>query len=709
MDITYYKNMEPLFGEWTIVRMIGEGSFGKVFEIRREDFGRTYTAAMKVISIPQSDSELRSAMSEGLDSNSVETYYRGVVNEIVDEFALMSDLKGTSNIVSYEDHKVIPRTDRFGWDILIRMELLTPLFDHIVANGMTRREIVQLGIDLCRALELCKSQKVIHRDIKPENIFISKNGHYKLGDFGIAKTVEKTNSAFSQKGTYSYMAPEVFRGESYGSSVDLYSLGLVLFRLLNHNRAPFLPLYPASMMPSDREISQQKRLSGVELPCPVNADEAMLAIIRKASAFRAEDRYASPTEMRLDLERVLEQQDRETIVCVGEMFVPVSEMPSVSKNRDVSDSNGPFVKTEPVVHKPPVAVEPPEEPEKKQKARKTSGKKKPGLWIALAAAAVVALVVGGIVFLGGGDKNKDPGAEMSDQSDTFASMLWGNYIIEDCTLNAEYSIYVTDFTNFMQSMKYEDIQDYNVSVVPYAIDVELVSEERYSEDDWEDLHQEFIGAGYKEKYWENCRKFYEMSIMRMNFCDQLGTPIYANCLYRVEGNKLFACFDYTIDDETFEVETGEWLEYTFYFKNCRLILERNGCRSEMIPKDFSKVSTSNISVDGYASDPSRTYQSIACIYAHIYKDLYTYYNIEFVDGGKAIDPLVVFNENETVTISWSGVSRYYNGRYRTFDEPGSVTTHYIYTDDYGIILVVDGEYYCYQASEEQYKDHTKAE
>ena len=52
MDINYYKQYEPIFGSWRITRQIGEGSFGKVFEIEREDFGVTYRAALKAITVP---------------------------------------------------------------------------------------------------------------------------------------------------------------------------------------------------------------------------------------------------------------------------------------------------------------------------------------------------------------------------------------------------------------------------------------------------------------------------------------------------------------------------------------------------------------------------------------------------------------------------------------------------------------------------------
>ena len=81
---------------------------------------------------------------------------------------------------------------------------------------------MKLGIDLCRSLEYCGQLHIIHRDIKPENIFVSRFGDFKLGDFGIARELEKTMSTLSKKGTYSYMAPEMYRGEQYDSRVDMH-------------------------------------------------------------------------------------------------------------------------------------------------------------------------------------------------------------------------------------------------------------------------------------------------------------------------------------------------------------------------------------------------------------------------------------------------------------------------------------------------------
>lgn len=314
MDINYYKQYEPLFGAWKIVRQIGEGGFGKVFEIGREDFGTTYKAALKVITIPQSPDEIEDVRADGMDDASIESYYYGFVQELVGEFALMAQLKGQSNIVSYEDHSVVRHPQGIGWDIFIRMELLTPLNEYLRKRSISVREVIKLGIDLCHALELCQKYRIIHRDVKPENIFVSPNGDFKLGDFGIARSVEKAASVRSKKGTYKYMAPEVFSGESYDSSVDLYSLGLVLYRLLNNNRLPFLPPAPAPITHSDYENALLKRVGGAALPMPQNASGRLGEIVLKACAHRPANRYSSPVQMRQELEAILYSREEAPLI-----------------------------------------------------------------------------------------------------------------------------------------------------------------------------------------------------------------------------------------------------------------------------------------------------------------------------------------------------------------------------------------------------------
>ena len=215
MDAEYYKKYEPVFGKWYITKQLGAGSYGKVFEIQRTDAldGTVYRGALKAITIPSSPEELQSVLDEdGLDRQGASSYFRETVVALNREIALMNKVKGHSNIVSYEDHDVIEHTDGIGWDILIRMELLTPISQYFKQfDTIPRQAVLRLGIDLCRALEVCEKYSIIHRDIKPANIFISDTGDFKLGDFGVARTASASTGASTFAGTVNYMAPEVFR------------------------------------------------------------------------------------------------------------------------------------------------------------------------------------------------------------------------------------------------------------------------------------------------------------------------------------------------------------------------------------------------------------------------------------------------------------------------------------------------------------------
>ena len=314
-----YEIGSIVFDKWKICRELGQGSYGTVYEIQREDFGGVYKAALKVITVPQSRSELQSVLDEGMTPPQAKQYFYSVVEDIGRECAIMSRLKGTGNIVSYEDHAVLRHPDGIGWDILIRMELLHPLLPYVYQHPMARRDIIRLGIDICKALELCQRYNIIHRDIKPENIFISDNGDYKLGDFGIARTIERTTSGLSKKGTYSYMAPEVYIGKKYGFSVDTYSLGLVLYRMLNKNRGPFLPQPPEAITYDNREQALARRVSGEPLPRPFYGEGRLGEIVLKACAFDPKDRYSSPQQLRQELEAIsYEAQDAALIYPNGD-------------------------------------------------------------------------------------------------------------------------------------------------------------------------------------------------------------------------------------------------------------------------------------------------------------------------------------------------------------------------------------------------------
>mgnify|MGYP000417592191 CR=1 FL=1 len=209
---------------WKIVKKLGRGGYGSVYQAQRNSAGVMEDAAIKVISFPKDKEDIEADFTDGYD------------------------------IVSCDDFATKPHEDGIGWDVFIRMELLTPLTTLIkqYAGSIPEEKVIKVGMDICSALILCESKHIVHRDIKPENIMVSEFGDYKLGDFGIARTMYHTTQA-TIAGSDRYMAPEVITRKEYGKEVDIYSLGLVLYWMLNNRKRPFID---ADYIPAMKKTSR---------------------------------------------------------------------------------------------------------------------------------------------------------------------------------------------------------------------------------------------------------------------------------------------------------------------------------------------------------------------------------------------------------------------------------------------------------------------
>lgn len=297
MDEKSLHKLEPFWNSWYVDGVIGEGSYGSVYRIVREEFGQKYFSALKIISTPKNQNELKQVMMEGMTEEEAKEYFKEKAEEIYGEINLMAKLKGKSSIVSYEDHQVVERTgNEIGYDILIRMELLKGLNDYVVRSDMDVTEVVRMGREICQGLVLCQKHGIMHRDIKPDNIFVSADGEFKLGDFGIAKKMESLEHGFTIRGTYEYMAPEVYHGEKYDARVDIYSLGIVLYMFLNRKKTPFIPTDKAKADHATRQMALKRRFSGEKIEAPVQAGARLSLVILKAVAYEPEDRYQTAEE-----------------------------------------------------------------------------------------------------------------------------------------------------------------------------------------------------------------------------------------------------------------------------------------------------------------------------------------------------------------------------------------------------------------------------
>lgn len=326
----YIHRFAPLWGEWTPVDVLGQGSFGTVWLVRRQDGAE---GAVKEVVIPFHQDTLRSARREGLTEEGARVYFRRLLTDTEAEIELMRSLCGCETVVRFRKSQVQALTGQgeFGWVIHILMDRLVP-FSARWADNCTVRDAAQMAVDIAKALEACQAATIVHRDIKPDNLFYDpRSGRYQLGDFGIAHYLERPTEGKGRAGTLTHMMPEVYQGAPYTCGADLYALGMILYRLLNDNRIPLLPPFPEDFGPRERDRATVQRLRGAAIHAPAilgyaaaegslyhgysaafREEDRCLAlalgrIAAQAIAARPEERFPSARDFRTAVETALHQ------------------------------------------------------------------------------------------------------------------------------------------------------------------------------------------------------------------------------------------------------------------------------------------------------------------------------------------------------------------------------------------------------------------
>lgn len=273
MDTNTFNNLiSQTWPDLHAASTLGGGTFGTVYACTKTDAvtGVTQKEAVKVVRVDFTPEDRANAEEEGIP---FADYYRAVKEKRLQEIRWMVALKSPHS-VHINGYTAIEEPDLSALYILIRMDCLTALdqlrpahLDDTPEQAAALAE--KVALDICDALRVCHQNGVLHRDIKPANILCSDAGDFYLGDFGISKGTAQ-QASMTSSGTLEYAPREVMTGQ-YDHRADLYSLGLVLYALVNHWRGPFLPAYPAPITPGNRNQAQYARMNGTPLPRPTTA------------------------------------------------------------------------------------------------------------------------------------------------------------------------------------------------------------------------------------------------------------------------------------------------------------------------------------------------------------------------------------------------------------------------------------------------------
>eukprot|EP00357_Protocruzia_adherens_P027697 CAMPEP_0114993102 /NCGR_PEP_ID=MMETSP0216-20121206/12333_1 /TAXON_ID=223996 /ORGANISM="Protocruzia adherens, Strain Boccale" /LENGTH=364 /DNA_ID=CAMNT_0002356687 /DNA_START=10 /DNA_END=1104 /DNA_ORIENTATION=- len=210
-DLDILASKEVNFQEFDIIKVLGKGSFGKVLLVKKKDSQRLY--AMKILK-----KELIHAKNQ-IDHTKTE---RSILQHICSPF-----------IVSL----------KYAFQTADKLYFVTEfcsggeLFVHLrISKKFSELRTKFYAAELIAALETLHSNGIIYRDLKPENILLCEDGHVKLTDFGLSKEgIEMQDRTYTFCGTPEYLAPEILLGEGHSCTADWWSLGVLMYEMLDGN------------------------------------------------------------------------------------------------------------------------------------------------------------------------------------------------------------------------------------------------------------------------------------------------------------------------------------------------------------------------------------------------------------------------------------------------------------------------------------------
>jgi serine/threonine-protein kinase len=268
------------FGDYQLEGVLGSGGMGTTYLATRRRDG--WTLAVKV-------------PHEHLMSN--EDFVRRFIRE-----GALGTLLHHPNIVR------IFESDRVNGRPFIAMELLKGqtlqevLKDHGVMSVL---ETLEIAREIALALDYASLKGVVHRDLKPENIMLPDRGGLKVMDFGIARLLNHPGTTVSDYylGTPTYSAPEASGMGGTDHRADLYSLGIILYRMLS-GQVPFYSQDPVAIL----EMHRKEPLP--PFPPQANVPGNISAMIGKLAAKDPNDRYQTAESLLVDLNDILRKMTK---------------------------------------------------------------------------------------------------------------------------------------------------------------------------------------------------------------------------------------------------------------------------------------------------------------------------------------------------------------------------------------------------------------
>ncbi len=301
------------------------------FYIRHPESGREFV--LKHISVPASESQVRALLLSGAYSNEEDAnaYYAREAQAMVEEAERTKLFLDCPFVLPFLGAQAVKKEDAVGYDVYAVLPRRTSLQEYLSNNAASHLRGINMGIDLCAALAALRQKGYLHCNLKPENIFLSPGGdRFMLGDFGLISTQDLQYGVLPEQYRTGYTAPELRKLlGGLNTTVDIYSLGMVLYRIYNGNHAPF------EDEKTPAKAADAMRQEGEPLPAPIYADYELAEIIQTACAYEPKDRYQTPERMRQVLELYMQRNAVSDDLIVPPLVVDPEPLPPEAGREEI--------------------------------------------------------------------------------------------------------------------------------------------------------------------------------------------------------------------------------------------------------------------------------------------------------------------------------------------------------------------------------------
>lgn len=286
--------VSPLLDGFILGQVISDHQGVRCIPAMREGTDQRYI--VKIVSIPASQTQLDALLLAGAyqDAEQAQKYFYEQAQALVAENDRLGKLEG---FAGHEGIQIVPMESGVGYEIYMLSPYRPALSRQMLQAPLTQLAAVNLGLDICQALTVCRQAGYLYADLKPGNIYSTETRGYCIGDLGLIPLTSLKYASLPEKYRSSYTAPEISDAfAALNDTLDVYALGLVLYQVYNNGQLPFTGTAP-----------QEKLLP------PAYADYEMAQIILKACDPDPSQRWENPAQMSQELVNYMQRNGVEAV------------------------------------------------------------------------------------------------------------------------------------------------------------------------------------------------------------------------------------------------------------------------------------------------------------------------------------------------------------------------------------------------------------